>query len=1130
VVDLTTGAVKKLGLGSTLAYFNPGCGAGEAAVLTQAGQDLGKTRLHWLDTATGKVSRRAELAGQATSAVPVGDGIVTAYGRGLVRIDPAGRRSTFAATGGLPFDVHPVADGGVVFLEQHAERAVARRAAAGPAGRAGRVTDLAAGPLTQMHLSAGTGGRTYLTGKPDRVGPLPAGVSRVDAPVRAEVSTRGQLAVTHVAARAGDRIPAELAPVRDRPSPVRLRAAVPRTRRSVEFRLTPTARPSRHAAQGTTPGPRAPTGDVSTQSAADEPYDSDRTCAVPRNDALVKAYQPHWNQVEWAADRAVLDGLHISRPANWKGSGLPAWSPQDMFRNVQLEGGGTVPPPILLGVLTQESNLWQASNHAVEGLTGNPLVGNFYGLARGSADEWAIHWDKSDCGYGVGQVTDGMKVSDTSRSANEKRAIAVDYASNVAASLRILEQKWNQTRHAGIIINDGDARWPENWWAAVWAYNTGMNPGPLTGNTTGCEPGPSCTDGAGNWGLGYTNNLANASYPRNREPFLSGDPDDARNPQWWSYPEKVLGWAAFPIIKVELTDPDTWHPGFGAAWWNTAADRLDAIRPPLNLFCNANDHCDITRTGEACTLSNFHCWWNRPATWKNNCSTLCGHSTSSYDTGDAEPAGRESTNYPPECGRGPLPQNAIIVDDTTAPPVRACDRPNLSGTFGFQFTPDSTGKYRAKIDLHQIGAGWGDHFWFGHTYDLNNFVMETKGIWTPNLPGTGWYRVLVHLPDHGAHTRTARYDIRLADGTTRYRVLNQFNQDHRDTWAHLGSFRLGPGSNVSLSNEYARGDGTWDVAYDAIAFVPLAGKPYTYVAIGDSYSSGEGNEPYEAGSAFTWHGSEDRCHRSGQAYPRLVTRGGVNIADHSNGTEPYEFHFQACAGASMVSLTDDAIDGPGENVGENTRWREEDWTSGEAQQLERGYLDADTDLVTLTIGGNDMSYQDVISGCVLSTTNCLGDDWYLTRRGVVDPRPLREYQPHLIGLAAAKLRVTYQKIVQLAPNARVVVVGYPRLFSISDSHGPLCNVGSLLPSDVLRWLNDMTDLFGDTAAGVVTELQQAGKNIHYVSANAQFEGHRLCDLESYLYDVVLTTDRLSWLHPKAQGQQAYAAVAQIGIG
>lgn len=71
VVDLDTGAVRKLPVRSTLAYYNPGCGAGEDAVLTQAGDsDLGQTRLTTLHAASGTLEAPVTAAGQITSAVP----------------------------------------------------------------------------------------------------------------------------------------------------------------------------------------------------------------------------------------------------------------------------------------------------------------------------------------------------------------------------------------------------------------------------------------------------------------------------------------------------------------------------------------------------------------------------------------------------------------------------------------------------------------------------------------------------------------------------------------------------------------------------------------------------------------------------------------------------------------------------------------------------------------------------------------------------------------------------------------------------------------------------------------------------------------------------------------------------
>jgi lysophospholipase L1-like esterase len=464
--------------------------------------------------------------------------------------------------------------------------------------------------------------------------------------------------------------------------------------------------------------------------------------------------------------------------------------------------------------------------------------------------------------------------------------------------------------------------------------------------------------------------------------------------------------------------------------------------------------------------------------------------------------------------------------------VRGCSRPNLGGTFGFWFAQDSAGKYRSKIDFHQIGSGWGDHFWFSHTWNHPQNAHEVKGIWTPNLPADArWYRVLAHLPDHGAHTRTARYEVKIADGTTRSRVVNQFSQGKRGNWAHVGSFQLKQGSSVSLTNLYNKGDGTWDVAWDAMAFIPLTGKPYTYVALGDSYSSGEGNEPYDHNSHFDWHGDADRCHRSASAYPRLVTHAGLRIAEHSNGTEPYEFHFEACAGATTVAMTDAAIDGPGEHENDSTPWGAEEWRSGEEQQLERGFLDENTDLVTITMGGNDVSYSSVLRSCALRN-DCLAADFHAERNGEVDPAPLIDYQPYVIGEAVTKLRKTYEEIARRAPNARIVVLGYPTLWAPLADRVPRCteNYGLMLDSHI-NWFNDMAVLLENDVAGVVQSLRNAGTNIRYVSLNPAFVGHRLCERLGirWFHDFELTNISFPGaMHPNVEGQAAFAGRAQTG--
>ena len=95
VVDLNSGAVTKLPIRTSLAYFNPGCGTAESVALTQEGDvDLGRTGVTVLDAVSGKLGKRTELATQVTSATPVDGGFVVADAIGVLRVggDGAKRR------------------------------------------------------------------------------------------------------------------------------------------------------------------------------------------------------------------------------------------------------------------------------------------------------------------------------------------------------------------------------------------------------------------------------------------------------------------------------------------------------------------------------------------------------------------------------------------------------------------------------------------------------------------------------------------------------------------------------------------------------------------------------------------------------------------------------------------------------------------------------------------------------------------------------------------------------------------------------------------------------------------------------------------------------------------------------
>src|SRR3984885_14209523 len=136
----------------------------------------------------------------------------------------------------------------------------------------------------------------------------------------------------------------------------------------------------------------------------------------------------------------------------------------------------------------------------------------------------------------------------------------------------------------------------------AWAYNSGLEPGsPKYGNTTGCQPGPSCTHGDGDWGLGYADNPINPAYPPDRPVFPESSPNgypgpggatygsgwDMSHPQYWPYQEKVEAWA---FDSITLWDYSQGQDVQAFAW----ADG-NASAPPIDLFCTTSvNHCDAS--------------------------------------------------------------------------------------------------------------------------------------------------------------------------------------------------------------------------------------------------------------------------------------------------------------------------------------------------------------------------------------------------------------------------------------------------------------------------------------------------------------------------------------------------------
>ncbi|WP_214409079.1 golvesin C-terminal-like domain-containing protein [Sphaerisporangium fuscum] len=1100
VVDMRSGAVTKLPITTSLSYFNPGCGAGESAVVTQEGdEDLGATRLVSVAADSGKPGRPLKIAGQVTSAVPANGGIVAASGNRIVRFGADGKATPLAATTNVPFDLRVDADGGVNYLDRANGQVRVQRTV----GR--KTTTLAEGALGDVALSAGTAGRVFITGSPSRLAALPAPVRRINVPATAQVSTEGQAALTGVDFEnpVMRRVGAPVDP--EHPEPVRVKQLIPATGRTVDFTVEPGARASGKYAEGRVPVrlPGSPSGAPRALVAGSRtsPVDDDRYCSVPRNDLRSQTYQPTARQVEWAVDMAVVGQLNPPRPTH--GTGVSGKTPQERFPVPALAGGGHVPPQVFLGILSQESNLWQADRYAQPGEYSNPLIGNFYGLkansTTGEITDWSIHWDNADCGYGISQMTDGMRIAghprndkDVTLPEDDQRAIALDYASNIAAGLSLITDKWNQL-YPVMKVNNGDPSRIENWYYAAWAYNSGF------------YPQSEAYKNHGAWGLGWFNNPANPRYNPDRKPFLNDNHwADAAHPERWTYPEKIIGFASWSIDT-----PD--GPGFRPAWWNTTQNRYQATPPP-STFCDQSNECEwgkayqptdpdvSTEKPGPCAhqyngLYDLHCYYHQSNFWKLDCPNTCGHELIRFDPPYAEPA--DGTHFPAQCDQyAGLPSGFLVVDDVPdGTYIPRCGKSMSSaGTFSFDFDPNglSTGTYTSKIDLHQLGGGDGGHFWFVHTRQSGD-QFAVRGTWTLDRQVNGWARVMVHTPDHGAHSREAKY--RLNDTLHSYRVVPQRTQANK--WVSLGVFQFAGTPKITLSNETLDGTGDEDIAWDAVAVQPLPAKPRDFVvAMGDSYSSGEGASAQSSPSDYyketdvdgadkKWR---DACHRSPYAWSRQarLADSSVTIGDRADRLDPsMDYHFVACSGAVTANVLDGDV---GDIHGGDGQY-------GELPQMAQGYLDENTTLVTLSIGGNNARFSDVVKRCIYGdklvqecqTTTISGDSAPLS---VAEPERIK-------GPVRDAIKAVLLRVHVLAPNAKIMVMGYPRLLE-----GSVCSsIPTILPTE-LNWMNAMAELLDQQMAQVADDASRADVPVTFSDPREYFAGKAICGDPESIHGVV----------------------------
>ena len=300
-----------------------------------------------------------------------------------------------------------------------------------------------------------------------------------------------------------------------------------------------------------------------------------------------------------------------------------------------------------------------------------------------------------------------------------------------------------------------------------------------------------------------------------------------------------------------------------------------------------------------------------------------------------------------------------------------------------------------------------------------------------------------------------------------------------------------------------------------------------YVALGDSYSSGEGAGDYHRGSNIVPSLADipvpkNLCHRSRQAYARKLRpppppgRSGplFDLQDPFTGAP-----LLACSGAKTENVSAIRVDkAPPKKACDL-------YGCSEGTQLEATAEDGSaivseqTDMITITIGGNDLGFVKIIFECAVR--NIAGCDENLFGDGL---DPVTHIQGALPDVQQ-DLQDLYNEIANQAPNAAIFVLGYPQLFG---GNSCLSLDTGLTPS---LWLREIDTAEQAALATVATEINNAIEcassraGVHFVPVLEAFAGHELCNLteEEWFHGFPLINPLSPHqFHPTPEGQKAYA--------
>jgi len=251
----------------------------------------------------------------------------------------------------------------------------------------------------------------------------------------------------------------------------------------------------------------------------------------------------------------------------------------------------------------------------------------------------------------------------------------------------------------------------------------------------------------------------------------------------------------------------------------------------------------------------------------------------------------------------------------------------------------------------------------------------------------------------------------------------------------------------------------------------LSERDIKYLAMGDSFASGEGSFNYRN---YT-DDANNRCHQSLLAYSELASSQlGINSR-----------RSVACSGAKMKDVFYDLTpegqraynekesQSKGLSGSENNNLIWGGFLPGFRQQIQ--FIDKyNPNIITLSVSGNDIGFVDKINTCLGRFTTCYSDK---SDRYRIFEEIKQQY---------GRLVSTLEKVKQDAgPDTKIYIIGYPRFFP--EDGGDNCPINTPFDLNERRLANDLVHDLNQ-----MVKLSAGAVGVNYIDEETAMNGHFLC--------------------------------------